>query len=255
MTQAHPKQAMPDEAGFEGLEDRPRADRAPGSTNGRSATAEAPRSQTAADQLPLAPKGVRWLCLGASALLGLSAAAGIVASLVANPTEWFLIGFESLILFSAVYGVLLGRGWYREGAALAMFTVAGSILGASILGFLSAGRDISLLGETYQLRPLVGLRVLLGLVIVLCAALAVLLRRPKKSFPLLARSLVAGVLLVGLLGAGYAFGGSLLAGGGLVLLIGIVVAFLLCTGLLAACIHWGIAAFATGDRDRLQATD
>lgn len=119
---------------------------------------------------------------GAAALVGLSALPWIWFSLGRfGGFDVPLFGFEVLTIVAAVYGVLLGRGWYREGWAIGVAAIAGSWLVCLVfglfVGFYKAKMSDfpGLVGLT---RGTIGLRAVMIPLAGLLATVAVFSRNP-----------------------------------------------------------------------------
>ena len=190
---------------------------------------------------PLSPWSQR-IVLAVSALIALSAAGGIVVSLISDRTVWFLLAFESVVLLGSCFGVLVGRGRFATGPALAILFVAGSIGGASLLGFLAAKGGVTLV----NVRLVLVLRAALIAVLLLVAALAVLTRRPALSRKHLTRGLAFAGLFVGTLAIGYFARAQLSALPGPAKSIIALIASLWLLGVLAPATHYIIRAFEAG---------
>lgn len=187
-----------------------------------------------------------WMLLGLlSGLVAASAGVTAVLALVQKPgAAWFLAWFEVVVLTAGVFGVLLARGRFRDGPAIALLCIAGCVAVGSFLGYLSAGR--TLMGQSMTVF-LLG-RVAAGGVFAAAAGLDVLLRRPGQSVPLLMKGLLAGIPV--LVVAAMAVRTSALATiNGLhpMVQFGVYIgAFVVLTAMSCAAAHWTIRAFALG---------
>lgn len=112
-----------------------------------------------------------------------------------------MVGFETVVAVAGVLGVLIGKGRFREGPGLALACVAGTVLMASAMGWLSANRTVG----GYSITPVLGLRVLAAAVIGLAGAYCVLSRDPRAWKPAM-WGFLTGVPVVLAVGAG--MGGS-----------------------------------------------
>jgi hypothetical protein len=182
-----------------------------------------------------------WAVVVLSVLTALSALAMAGLNLAAAPAPFFL-AFESLTLLSAGFGIALGLNRFPVGRSLGLLCVAGAIGLSAILGFESAGRQIS--GRS--LAPLLLSRVTIATLFAMASAYLVLRRRPHESFASLAKGLAALVLCAI---ASYALRKYAGAIAGLhpvaaVLAFLLLGAFILST--LAAGVHYTIRAFEFG---------
>lgn len=178
------------------------------------------------------------------ALVGLSALGGVGLAAFNSRPIWFLLGFEVVIAFASVFGVLLGLGRFNDAPALGLLCVAGAVGGGSLLGFLSARHNLSI--DPY---PFLLAREVAAAALIATAALIVLFRRPRESLPKFAAGVGCGAALV-LVGAGaWMFRGQLGALGTVAgAVIGLIVSALM-LGLLAAAVHLLVAAFETGESE------
>lgn len=209
-----------------------------------------------APELPVfpVPTALRRTALAVSALMLVSALAGAVLALLApilspgEHTSWPFVAFEAVVAVAAVIGVFFGIGRYSEGPGLALACVTGTVLLGSLLGWQASGR--TLLG--HSLKGLVAARVGAALILagLACATVLMRNRRAQRQAALGAAFLLPPILvglaamtdpgrhaidavmghspvqrlLVGIVG-GLALGGSLAAGGHLV-----IRAFEMCSG-------------------------
>lgn len=137
--------------------------------------------------MPRPPRWMLALCLVLGAGIALSAGLGIFRTVSAHPTNWFVFGFETLLLVAGVFGIGCGLGKYREGPALAMLCVGGTVIVASVLGYTA-------LHKTYlgiQRDPLTFARLSAGGGFAALAALTVMARRPHAS----SANVVTGLML------------------------------------------------------------
>lgn len=193
------------------------------------------------------PHGAAIVAGVVSSLVLLSALAGVAAAATRSPTVWFMLGFEATIAFAAVFGVLVGFGRFRDGPALALLCVAGTIAAGSLLGFL-AGRGNIGLQPGWLVRFLLA-REAAGAIIAATAGWIVLVRRPQLSFRRLWIGLACAVAFAGISLALWRFSGQLGALGTMPgAFVGLVAAVTL-LGLLAAAVHLLIGAFETGATD------
>jgi hypothetical protein len=194
---------------------------------------------------PDAPRGALLSAAILCGLVGVSSLAGAGAAIAARPRIWFLLGFECVVVTAAVLGFLVGRGRYRQGPALALACVAGSVAVASYLGYLGSGRTILGIG----LMPFLAFRLGIAGAIGMVAAWIVLSRRPGIGLPRLFKGLVIGLVLA-VLGAGvWTVRARIAALPDIARIAGAVVLFVVFTALLATSVHLIIRAFESGRDD------
>ncbi|MFO0860425.1 MAG: hypothetical protein U0570_07705 [Phycisphaerales bacterium] len=129
---------------------------------------------------------LRFLIAALSLLTGLSAVGTLGAAFLAAPhPPWTLVGFEVLTLLAAGFGFAVSRGRFSDGQGLAIACVAGTVLAASILGYLGATGQIG----DWKLHTWLLARGLLAFALGLVAAWAVLRRTPGAG-PLALRGAV-----------------------------------------------------------------
>lgn len=184
----------------------------------------------------------QWIILAASAVVGLSALGGIGVSLFSDRTVWFLLAFECVVLLSAAFGVLIGRGRFAQAPALAILFTAGAIGGASLLGYLAARTSVTQVDVRLWLAVRVGLIGAMTLV----AVLNVLGRRPSISLPLVARAAIFLALFAGTVAGAWFFRAQILALSGPVKAIIAMVGSVWLLGTFAPGVHFLIRAFEAG---------
>ncbi len=129
-----------------------------------------------------------WIRLAAALLalgLGVTVIWGTPRALQA-PLWPIGLGFEAVILASAVMGALVGLGRFRASVPLALLCVGGSGLIATMFGHLSSGVSVGATGIVGRLiammtDPLSGARLGVCAGILMLSALTVLGRRPTES--------------------------------------------------------------------------
>jgi hypothetical protein len=183
-----------------------------------------------------------------SALVGLIAvvlalsAIGMASWNALVAPEVFFIAFEALTLGAAVVAGLFALGRFRDGPALALLTVAGTVLVCAVLGYISANRLIGGVSITPYLLARVGLAAML----IAVAAWTVLSRRPRQAFRSLLTGAVAAAMLTALI-AGAVMLKPQFAGLPPVLVAMLaLLAAVIALGLLAASVHFTIRAFEFG---------
>ncbi len=154
------------------------------------------------------PKIILRLMLAISLFCFASALAGMLIAFKGQ--SWYMLAFEVVVLISAVPGVMIGAGRVRSGHAMGMLCLGG------VIGITAVLIDPELMKaliqrQTPKVDPVWGVNILpwilarlaAGVLLVGMSALTALLRKPGRSFPLLAK--------------GMAFALPLLVCGGLVL--------------------------------------
>jgi len=187
---------------------------------------------------------LRLLVIVLSVAVLASAAIAAVLAVLSHPPAWFMLIFEVPITVAGAFGVLIGRGRFKEGPALALACVAGTVGAGSLLGYLGAGT--TLMGV--DLRMFLTARLAAAAVLGATAGAIVLFRNPRRSFAALARGIILGGLLAGLLGCLWAARGAIGSMNAVVLSLGSMIVGAIALGLAAASIHYVIRAF---DCDRL----
>lgn len=188
------------------------------------------------------PTWTRGLVLLLSLALLVSGLAGAAISLSQGRPLWFLLAFESLVVVSAMFGVMAARGRFAEAPALAILCVTGTIVAASLFGYLGAGRLVSAVNMKYWL---VG-RCAAAAVLVMLAGWTVLSRQPRVSIPLLLRGVVFGVVFLATIAVAWRCRESIgkMEGGAKTLLAVVGGVWLL--SMLAPAAHYLIRAFEQG---------
>lgn len=177
------------------------------------------------------------------AAVGVSAAATVVASLIADVTPWFLVMFELLTVVVAAFGLwIVFTDVARYGPALAMACISGAVGLAAAFGYLGAGGHLG----SFDLTPLLAARAAAAGAVGALAGLTVLRRHPGRS----TRALLIGVawaIPLPVIAAGAWFGRD-----GFTSLPGILQLFIAVFGGLVAiasisgAVHWTIRAFEYG---------
>lgn len=186
-----------------------------------------------------------WNLLGLLAgFVALSALVVAALAVLQRPAAaWFLALFEVVVFVAAVFGVLLARGRFRDGPAMALLCVCGTIGVGSVMGYLTTRQ---LMGTSLEMFVLarVGAAGLFGA----AAAAEVLLRDPRKSMPMLFKGIMAGipVLIIAAVVSRSSVLASISAMHPLTQLAVWVGGFVVVTVLGCASVHWLIRAFAVG---------
>ncbi len=151
------------------------------------------RQQLSDHSLFRIPVGV--LC----AATGLSSLVLLAIAIWNQPTSWFLVGFEVVIAVAAAMGVLAAMGRFRDGPALTLLCIAGAVGVGSLLSYIGAGKFLA--GQS--LRPYLMLRLVDAALLALAAAVIVLARSPRLALPALAKGLLFGAVLCGIVAAAW----------------------------------------------------
>lgn len=205
------------------------------------------------------PRLILGLCFLLSLVTLLSALAGMAVTLMQSPPLWFLFGFELCVALASVFGVLVGLGKIREGPALAMLIVGGTMAVGAVLGEPAVA--VRLLGRTgapitisgVQILPFAMARLGMGVVMMGLAAVTILIRQPGRSFGYLIRAAILGVPVIGALVvvAVPAWRAALMSLSPLMGFFTVIAGFFVLGGFLAASLHCLIRAFEVGQVDRL----
>ncbi len=191
------------------------------------------------------------------AAIALSAAAGIAASLLGSTPLWFLLGFEIVTLFAAIFGVLLALGRFTDAPGLGLLCVVGAVAVGSILGDMSTQLTNPIGGPVLYIYGKGGLvqipitcfmvlRLAAAGILALCAAWVVLRRRPAESLKSLTLGLLLGAIMLILLAAAWKARVPLATLGTLVRTLTMFAVGVTALGLLAASVHYTIRAFEFG---------
>ena len=158
------------------------------------------------DTLPPTPAHrricVAVLVLSAVALLSVGVAVYLGAFALTQVLYAYL-GFELVVLVSAVLGVCAGLGCFRPGYSMAVLCVAGAIGSATLLGFLDLRANLLQRADLNNLMyGLVATRIAVAGCLLVLAGFDVLIRKPggfghiAKGIVLLVPVLVAAGLVV-----------------------------------------------------------
>lgn len=153
-----------------------------------------------APQATQPPETSRLSRLGA-AIIGAGSATTAVATIGAvllrgDQPYWMVVGFELVVLTSAVFAILIARGRFRDGPAMALLCVSGTLLVSGVLGYISTKPSAALLlrGRPVAMKPWALLHIAGASVMGAVAAYEVL-RRNSRSLYYLSRAVMAGVPL------------------------------------------------------------
>lgn len=144
------------------------------------------------------PKAILRILLVLAIFCIISALGGIVVA--ARGQQWYMLAFEVIVLITAVPCLLLALRPAAGGHAMAMFCLGG------VVGVTAALIDPNLVKAIIQrqspnLQPVGGVNILpwllarfaVGGLLGVLSALSILIRRPAKSFPLLAKGILFGL--------------------------------------------------------------
>jgi len=150
---------------------------------------------------PPAPKPIRAAVVLVSALVALSALAGIGTALFGFPKiVWGFLGFETVTLIAGVLGVLAGLGRFRSGFGLAMVCVAGTLVAGTLFGlYLDARVNATSADGARLVKLMIAFRAGSAVVLAAMGGLAVLVR-DRRSWGLLVRGAIVGLPVVAVLG-------------------------------------------------------
>jgi len=194
------------------------------------------------------PAPIRWTIAALSAALLVSGVAGVVVGQVVPPKPaWPLMGFEGVIAFSSVFGLLLVAGRVRQAPALTVLCVAGAAAVGTVLGYLAVKSSLAHL----PLKPWLAARLGAAMVLTACAVF-IALGSNRTAWKTLWRAGMFAAPLVGVLLwyrlARFAPLDAPLPGFRDALRLGaIVVIALACAVCLCAVVHLSIRAFAIAD--------
>jgi hypothetical protein len=138
---------------------------------------------------------------------------GVVAAVVAAVTigavlmraeqpYWMVVGFEVVVLIAAGFAVGIARGKFRDGPGMALLCVAGTLMVAGVLGYISTKGTqgvLKLQGRSVPMKPWALLHLAGAGLMALLAAYEVL-RRNSRSMYYIARGAMAGVPLAAIVG-------------------------------------------------------
>lgn len=191
-----------------------------------------------------APAWSRILCGGVCVIIGVSAIAGAIASVLPLPKPaWAMFLFEPVHLLASIFGVMFARGRHNRHPAMTLLCIAGVFILASPLAFIAIrGERISAI-----FGPVLLLRTACGFALAATAGALVLNRKPSTWRPFLIGSALLAPL--GLAGGMFVTGigrGSMQAVLGMSGFGGFMVQlalFMVVTALLAAGVHLVVRAF------------
>lgn len=179
---------------------------------------------------------------------GLSLATGISAivlagmSITSTPRVWYMLGFEVVIAFASVFGVLIAMGRFREGPALALACVTGAIGVGSLLAYVGPAKSVLEGGAKFYLLARGADAAALGL----AACMLVLMRAPRPAFRSIIIGLVWGAVMVGVAVVALRVHASLAGAPGAMRFGASVVFGAMFVASLSAAVHYVVRAFQCG---------
>lgn len=178
-----------------------------------------------------------------------SALALIVISLIVPNRPWFLLGFELVTAFAAVFGVLAARKKFVDGFTFTVAAVAIAVGVAALLGYLGAGKAVN----GVSLYPLLWGRAAAAVVLGLLAGLTLVARDPKRSMPAVAKTVIFGALFGGVVAVMYLGRGRFgsLGWDPTVKAFVVILVSGVALGLLAAAVHFGMRALSAPPQRRV----
>ncbi|MBX3381149.1 MAG: hypothetical protein KF805_13730 [Phycisphaeraceae bacterium] len=160
---------------------------------------------TAASNPSTIPSGLRAAIAVLSALIIASSVATIGASFFAEGRPpWALMGFELLTIMAGAFGLATARGRFADGPGLALACVAGTVLAASIFGYLGTTGQIG----DWKLHTWLIARATTAALVGLLAAWVVL-RRTPGAWLLALRGTVYTAAAIGFVGLLALFDGEI----------------------------------------------
>ena len=209
------------------------------------------------DPLPPPPTIIRRAVLAVSLVLAASSLGGLaMAGLGASSVVLGMLGFEIVVFVSAILALLAGLGRFRNGYGLALACLAGTVLGASVLGYTDGKPNfVSNPDLARLLRVLILTRIATAGALGALGACAVLVRDPR-SWRYLLKGVVVSMPVIVVGGLTLVFARSWLTtpreGALEAVRIGsIVLGVMVLGGFLCAGVHLVIRAFQTCDAERL----
>lgn len=183
------------------------------------------------------------LAFGAvSGATGMSSLAVLALALLNEPTSWYLVGFEVVILVAAVMGMTSAMKGLRDGPAMTLLCIAGAVGVGSLLGYVGSGRV--LMG--WSLKPLLLVRLVDAAALAAAAGAIVLLRQPKATFPLLGKGMLFGAIVIATVGVAWIFRGSINGASGPARVGALAALGVVTIVLVSASGHYIIRAFSVG---------
>ena len=118
----------------------------------------------------------------------------VIGAALAHSPAWILIGFESVVVISAICGVLFCFNRFQEGQGLALLCTAGTVAFAAFCVWLSLANHELILDPSkpgVSFTPIALARIAAGVLLAIIASYAVLRRDPRRSGGLLIRGVIA----------------------------------------------------------------
>lgn len=202
------------------------------------------------------PVSLRRAVLAVSLFLGVSSLGGLaLAGAGAESIVIGMLGFEVVVFVAAVIAVLAGLGRFTSGYGLALACVAGTVFGASVLGFVDGRPNFESSPDMARaLEVLVRVRIGVALALAALASLVVFVRH-RSSWGYLGRGLLVGapVLIAGALVWLFARGWVLTPREGTMEAVrvgSIILGAMVLGGFFCASVHLIIRAYQAGDLER-----
>jgi hypothetical protein len=184
----------------------------------------------------------------------------VVGSVLTDTPSWDVLAFEAIVLAAAVIAGLCAAGRFRDGPGLALVSVGGTVLGASVLAYLGSGRVLYLSGQETptSLNAYVMGRVALGLLFGVVAA-GVVLTRSRAAMVTGLKAILLWVPVVGGLAAvwkRHAVAAALDTMPSFVAPLAFILGGLVFVAFLCAAVHTTIQAFERGRfKDEIDGVD
>lgn len=182
------------------------------------------------------PSGLR-LAIAILSVLALASAIATVgvAWAVAGRPSWALLGFEFLTLMAGAFGLAAASGKFSDGPGIALACVAGTVLAASIFGYLGTTGQI---GDWKLHGWLIARATIAGLIGLLAAW--VVLRRTPGAWLLAIRGAIYTAAAVGFVGLLALFDGEVRPTGGSARLVSHAALSIAAIGAIPICLLFAI---------------
>jgi len=190
------------------------------------------------------PAGLRIAIAILSALVLASALATVgIAWAVAGRPSWALLGFEFLTLMAGAFGLAAANGKFRDGPGIALACVAGTVLAASIFGYLGTTGQI---GDWKLHGWLIARATAAGLIGLLAAW--VVLRRTPGAWVLAIRGAIYTAASVGFVGLLALFDGEIRPSGGSARLVSHAALSIAAIGAIPICLIFALTTLISKSR-------
>jgi hypothetical protein len=190
---------------------------------------------------PSIPSGLRLAIAVLSTLVLVSAFATVGTSwfLTGRPT-WALLGFEFLTAMAGAFGLAAAAGRFRNGPGISLACVAGTVLAASIFGYLGTSGQI---GDWKLHGWLIGRATAAGLIGLLAAW--VVLRRTPGAWVLALRGAIYTAASIGFVGLLALFDGEIRPSGGSARLVSHAALSITAIGAIPICLIFALTTLTT----------